>query len=73
MGKFSALRLTLHLANKFRGGMRGIVILEVLRQVQHELGGRIPIQDFFDLVVGTRLANLIWSNFYVDKYGLKGS
>lgn len=35
--------------------MRGIVILEVLRQVQLELGGRIPIQDFFDLVVGTRL------------------
>ena len=38
-----------------RGGMRGIVILEVLRHVQEELGGRIPIQDFFDLVVGTRL------------------
>ncbi len=36
------------------GGMRGIVILEVLREIQLELGDCIPIQDFFDLVVGTR-------------------
>jgi len=34
--------------------MRGIVILEVLRNLQKELGDRIDIQDFFDLVVGTR-------------------
>jgi hypothetical protein len=34
--------------------MRGIVILEVLQQLQKELGDCIPIQDFFDLVVGTR-------------------
>jgi hypothetical protein len=33
--------------------MRGIVILEVLRRVQAELGG-IPFQEFFDLIVGTR-------------------
>jgi patatin-like phospholipase/acyl hydrolase len=38
-----------------RGGIRGIVILEVLRQIELELGKRIPIQDFFDLIVGTRL------------------
>ncbi|KAF2134377.1 hypothetical protein P153DRAFT_402048 [Dothidotthia symphoricarpi CBS 119687] len=41
------------------GGMRGIVILEVLRQVQEELGGRIPIQDFFDLVVGTSTGGIL--------------
>lgn len=37
--------------------MRGIVILEVLRKIQSELGNRIPIQDFFDLIVGTRLVS----------------
>jgi patatin-like phospholipase/acyl hydrolase len=36
------------------GGVRGIVILEVLRHIQHELGGRIKVQEFFDLIVGTR-------------------
>lgn len=45
-------------ADEYSGGMRGIVILEVLQQVQQKLGGRIPIQDFFDLIVGTRL--VIW-------------
>jgi hypothetical protein len=29
-------------------------MLEVLRCLQVELGSRIPIQDFFDLIVGTR-------------------
>lgn len=38
----------------YRGGIRGIVILEVLRHIQEELGGHIPVQDFFDLIVGTR-------------------
>ena len=37
--------------------MRGIVILEVLRQVQSELG-KIHVQDFFDLIVGTRLVSI---------------
>jgi patatin-like phospholipase/acyl hydrolase len=42
------------LADNGRGGMRGIVILEVLRQIEEELGRRIPVMNFFDLVVGTR-------------------
>ena len=37
-----------------RGGIRGIVMLEVLRAIEKALGGRIPIQNFFDLIVGTR-------------------
>lgn len=41
------------------GGMRGIVILEVLRRIQHELGNRIPIQDFFDLIVGTSTGGIL--------------
>lgn len=36
-----------------RGGMREIIELEVLRAVEQALGG-IPIQAFFDLIVGTR-------------------
>jgi hypothetical protein len=36
------------------GGIRGIVELEVLRAVEQALGGKIPIQAFFDLMVGTR-------------------
>lgn len=38
--------------------MRGIVILEVLRQIEEELGRRIPVMNFFDLVVGTRWVRL---------------
>ena len=34
--------------------MRGIVELEILRQIEQALGGRLPIQSFFDLIVGTR-------------------
>ena len=41
-----------------RGGIRGIVELEILRQVQEATGGKIPIQAFFDLIVGTRQAVL---------------
>ena len=36
------------------GGVRGIVELEVLRAIVKELGGRVNIQNFFDLIVGTR-------------------
>jgi patatin-like phospholipase/acyl hydrolase len=41
----------------YRGGMRGIVILEVLNRVQNQLG-HIQIQEFFDLIVGTRLVGI---------------
>lgn len=37
-----------------RGGMRGIVELEVLRAVERALGGKMSIQAFFDLIIGTR-------------------
>jgi patatin-like phospholipase/acyl hydrolase len=38
---------------RIRGGIRGIVELEVLRQIEMSLGG-VPIQCFVDLIVGTR-------------------
>lgn len=36
------------------GGMRGITELEVLKAIEAELPRKIPIQRFFDLMVGTR-------------------
>lgn len=36
------------------GGMRGITELEVLKAIESELPRKIPIQRFFDLMVGTR-------------------
>ena len=39
---------------RISGGIRGIVELQVLNEIERVLGGRIPIQDFFDLIVGTR-------------------
>lgn len=38
------------------GGVRGIVELEVLKAIETALGGDLPIQAFFDLIVGTRYA-----------------
>lgn len=42
----------------YRGGIRGIAELEVLSEIQKLLGAAkgplIPIQAFFDLIVGTR-------------------
>jgi hypothetical protein len=34
--------------------MRGIVELEVLDAIRRQLPSKIPIQSFFDLIVGTR-------------------
>jgi len=37
-----------------RGGVRGIVELEILKLIQDKLPPLIPIRSFFDLIVGTR-------------------
>lgn len=37
-----------------RGGIRGIVELEILRQIEKAMGGSLAIQCFFELIVGTR-------------------
>lgn len=41
-------------SHNVRGGIRGIVELEVLCEIERYLGDKIPIQSFFDLIVGTR-------------------
>ncbi|KAE9377253.1 hypothetical protein N431DRAFT_542623 [Stipitochalara longipes BDJ] len=41
------------------GGIRGIIELEVLRAIERAMGGRIPVQRFFDLIVGTSTGGII--------------
>lgn len=41
------------------GGIRAIVELEILRLIEQTWGNEMRIQDFFDLIVGTRYAVLI--------------
>ncbi|KAF1956454.1 hypothetical protein CC80DRAFT_516035 [Byssothecium circinans] len=41
------------------GGIRGIVELEVLRQIQRELGDKLSLQCFFDLIVGTSTGGIV--------------
>lgn len=42
------------LAKPRSGGVRGIVELEILKTLEKELGAGVNIQEFFDLIVGTR-------------------
>ncbi|KAK4626402.1 85/ calcium-independent phospholipase A2 [Fulvia fulva] len=41
------------------GGVRGIIQLEVLRAIEHALGGHLAVQSFFDLIVGSGTGGLI--------------
>jgi patatin-like phospholipase/acyl hydrolase len=36
------------------GGVRALVELVILRLIEEQIGLKIPIQEFFDLIVGTR-------------------
>lgn len=37
--------------------MRGIVELEVLKAIEEKLPSRIPVRNFFDLIIGTRFVH----------------
>ena len=52
----ASLLRTHPLLTKKSGGVRGIVELQVLLEIERKLGGKIRIQEFFDLIVGTRSA-----------------
>jgi len=41
------------------GGIRGIAELEVLRAIELEMGAKLPIQCFFDFIVGTSTGGII--------------
>lgn len=57
--------------NVRKGGIRGIVELKILRQIEKAMGGRLNIHCFFDLIVGTRsgLPSLCWLriNMWADE------
>lgn len=36
------------------GGIRSVIQLEILKSLELAIGLDIPIQDFFDLIIGTR-------------------
>jgi hypothetical protein len=36
-----------------RGGVRGIIQLEILREIVKKVDYNIPVQELFDLVIGT--------------------
>lgn len=52
------------------GGIRGVVELEVLRSIEQALGGRIPIQEFFDLIVGTSTGGIIALGLGVENWSV---
>lgn len=41
------------------GGIRSIIQLEILKSLEHVIGLDIPIQNFFDLIIGTRYINAL--------------
>jgi predicted acylesterase/phospholipase RssA len=41
------------------GGVRGIIELVILQQIQNNLGRLLPIQVFFDLIIGTSTGGII--------------
>ena len=41
------------------GGIRGVVQLEVLRAIEQTLGGYLPVQSFFDLMLGTGTGGML--------------
>lgn len=41
------------------GGIRGVVQLEILRSIERALGRHLPVQAFFDLMVGTGTGGLV--------------
>ena len=41
------------------GGIRGIVQLEVLHAIEQCLGGHMPVQNFFDLMIGTGTGGMV--------------
>ncbi|KAF2465550.1 FabD/lysophospholipase-like protein [Lindgomyces ingoldianus] len=41
------------------GGVRNVIQLEILRLLERELNGKLPIQCFFDLIVGSGTAGII--------------
>ncbi|KAJ8124529.1 hypothetical protein O1611_g9111 [Lasiodiplodia mahajangana] len=55
------------------GGIRGIVQLHVLREIEKILGSDLPIQLFFDLIVGTDFGGIIAIALGVKKWSVSSA
>ncbi|PIA80036.1 hypothetical protein CB0940_12119 [Cercospora beticola] len=53
------------------GGVRGIVELEVLHAIERELDGSLPVQAFFDLIVGTSTGGIVALALASKQWNLK--
>ncbi|EXF82920.1 hypothetical protein CFIO01_01290 [Colletotrichum fioriniae PJ7] len=53
------------------GGVRGIVELQVLRAIERVFGERLPIQLFFDLIVGTSTGGIIALGLGVNNWSVE--
>ncbi|KAL0780116.1 hypothetical protein CaCOL14_004599 [Colletotrichum acutatum] len=53
------------------GGVRGIVELHVLRAIERVFGERLPIQLFFDLIVGTSTGGIIALGLGVNNWSVE--
>ncbi|KAL6861937.1 hypothetical protein J3F83DRAFT_746226 [Trichoderma novae-zelandiae] len=53
------------------GGVRGIVELAILRKMQSVLGDHVPIQNFFDLIVGTSTGGIIALGLGVKRWNVE--
>ncbi|CAJ0552466.1 Ff.00g064450.m01.CDS01 [Fusarium sp. VM40] len=52
------------------GGVRGIVELAILRAIEEALGHHIPIQNFFDLIVGTSTGGIVALGLGVKRWSV---
>ncbi|KAL8736432.1 MAG: hypothetical protein Q9166_000224 [cf. Caloplaca sp. 2 TL-2023] len=72
MGKiFPEDRAPLIQTNRNRGGMRGIVELEVLQAIERELPAGIPIRSFFDLIIGTSTGGIIALGLGIEGWSIQ--
>ncbi|KAI8947268.1 hypothetical protein F4801DRAFT_519668 [Xylaria longipes] len=55
------------------GGIRGIIQLHVLREIEKILGSDLPIQLFFDLIVGTDFGGIIAIALGVKKWSVSSA
>ncbi|PPJ52524.1 hypothetical protein CBER1_10253 [Cercospora berteroae] len=53
------------------GGIRGIVELEVLHAIERELDDSLPVQAFFDLIVGTSTGGIVALALASKQWNLK--
>ncbi|KAK7452493.1 hypothetical protein Landi51_04381 [Colletotrichum acutatum] len=58
-------------ADLHSGGVRGIVELHVLRAIERVFGERLPIQLFFDLIVGTSTGGIIALGLGVNNWSVE--